>query len=331
MPIGRLPFQKVTAAMTKPKFDRRMIPAQAVVQSVLMADGWPVRTFEWPAPAKPRGSILFLGGRGDFFEKYLESMAHWQSLGWSITSFDWRGQGGSGRVGSNPNVGHIEHFSDWIGDLAEIYAAWSARSARPHVVIAHSMGGHLGLRAVIEQRIDPTAMVLISPMLGFNTGPLPASLAGWIVRMLASRGALDREAWADNAQKASAVWNERHTYLTHDSARYADEVWWKQHKPELAIGPPSWQWLIEAMASIKAIAAPGLLEAIKIPVMIIGTDGDKLVSAKAMRLIAARLPEAAIRMFDKDVAHEVLRERDEVRGEAIGLIDSLLDRVASLG
>ncbi len=317
--------------MTQQKFDRRMIPTGAALQSVSMRDGWPVRMFGWPVPAKPRGSILFLGGRGDFFEKYLESLAHWHSRGWSITAFDWRGQGGSGRVGSDPKVGHIEHFSDWIDDLAQIYAEWQARSAGPHIVIAHSMGGHLGLRAVIERRIDPAAVVLISPMLGFNTGLLPESLAGLIVRMLAARGAMDRQAWADNNQKASAVWNERHTYLTHDSARYADEVWWKQHKPELAIGPPSWQWLIEANASIKAIAAPNLLEAVDIPVMIIGTDGDKLVKAKAMRQIAARLPEAAIRMFGNDVAHEILRERDEVRDEAIGLIDSFVDRVASRG
>ncbi len=327
MPIGRLPFEKVTAGMTELKFDRRTIPADAVVQAQAMRDGWPIRTFDWPAPTKTRGSILFLGGRGDFFEKYLESFGAWHSSGWSITSFDWRGQGGSGRVGSDPKVGHIEHFSNWIDDLAEVYRDWKARHAGPLVVIAHSMGGHLALRAIIEKRIDPAAVVLSSPMLGFNTSLLPASWATWIARRLAARGAMDRQAWADN-EKSTAAWNERHTYLTHDSARYADEVWWKHQKPELAVGPPSWQWLIEANVSIEAITATGLLEAVATPVMIIGTDGDKLVSAKAIRAVAARLPNAAIRMFDKNVAHEILRESDDVRDEAMALIDTFLDRAA---
>jgi lysophospholipase len=314
--------------MTELKFDRRMIPADAVVQDQPMRDGWPIRTFEWPVAGAVRGNILFLGGRGDFFEKYLESLADWHRDGWSIASFDWRGQGGSGRLGSDPNVGHIEHFSDWIDDLAEVYGAWKARTAGPHVVIAHSMGSHLALRAVIERRIDPAALVLMSPMLGFNTGALPASWAAWIAQRLAARGAMDRQAWKDN-EKATAAWNERHTYLTHDPARYADEVWWKHQHPELAVGPPSWQWLIEANSSMRAITAPRLLEAVNTPVLLIGTDEDKLVNAHAMRSVAARLPEAAIKMFDKDVAHEILRERDDVRGEAMALIGSFLDRAAT--
>ena len=77
---------------------------------------------------------------------------------------------------------------------------------------------------------------------------------------------------------------------------------------------------------MRAITAPRLLEAVNTPVLIIGTDGDKLVNAQAIRSVAARLPEAAIKMFDEDVAHEILRERNDVRGEAMALIDSFLDR-----
>lgn len=315
--------------MTEPKFDRRTIPLGATILTQTLRDTWPVRGFDWPVGADQRGSILFLSGRGDFFEKYLESFAHWHGAGWSITSYDWRGQGGSGRVGSDPRVGHIEHFSDWIDDVAELYAKWKATTPAPHVIIAHSMGAHLALRAVIEKRIDPAALVLCSPMLGFNTAPLPARLAGWVVGKLAARGAMDRQAWADN-ENATSVWNERSSYLTHDRARYADEIWWKREVPELVLGPPSWRWLIEAHASTQLIAAPGILESVHIPIMIIGTDGDKLVNAHVIRACAARLPEAAIKMFDKDVAHEILRERDEIRNEALALIDTFLDRAARL-
>src|SRR5256885_5327523 len=51
---------------------------------------------------------LFQGGRGDIFEKYLESFSHWKGQGWTITSFDWRGQGGSGdRKSTRLNSSHL--------------------------------------------------------------------------------------------------------------------------------------------------------------------------------------------------------------------------------
>ena len=67
--------------------DRRAIPPHAQESMWAAADGHAVRRIDWPGAADgPRGSILFQGGRGDIFEKYLESFAHWQDRGWTITS-----------------------------------------------------------------------------------------------------------------------------------------------------------------------------------------------------------------------------------------------------
>ena len=85
---------------------RRAIPAGARVSRWHAPNDWALRRFDWPAEGESRGAMLFQGGRGDIFEKYLESFAHWHARGWSITSFDWRGQGGSGRLSANPLVGH---------------------------------------------------------------------------------------------------------------------------------------------------------------------------------------------------------------------------------
>ena len=56
----------------------------------------------------------------------------------------------------------------------------------------------------------------------------------------------------------------------------------------------------------------------------IGTRGDQLVSPAAIPHFAARLPNCTLKMFEPDVAHEILRERDGPRDEAIALIDVLL-------
>ncbi len=132
-------------------------------------DGWLRRRLTLPAaPTAPaRGSILFLSGRGDHYEKYLESISIWSREGWNVEAVDWRGQGGSGRLASG-DTGHIDAYSRWIDDLADDWASFEARCCALHVIIAHSMGGHLGLRALAERRVSPRAAVLLSPMLGLN-------------------------------------------------------------------------------------------------------------------------------------------------------------------
>jgi lysophospholipase len=309
-------------------FERRAIPQGAVIGMMPARDGWGLRCFDWPSgAAHPRGSILFQGGRGDIIEKYLESFGHWHVQGWHVSAFDWRGQGGSGRLSKNPHVGHIDDFGVWIDDLAEMFASWKGRTPGPHVIIAHSMGGHLVLRALAERRIAPDAAVLVAPMLGFATAPLPLPIATGFAKLMARVSGPDKPAWPRN-EKPTLPGASRQKLLTGDDARYADELWWKAQKPELELGPPSWPWLVAAYASNDQLGAPGALESIQTPVLFVGTDGDRLVSPPAIRKAASRLPNAALKMFDQSVAHEILRERDGPRDQALAAIDAFLDREA---
>ena len=152
--------------MDRPIFDRRAIPADARLGEWRCPDGWPLRRFDWPGSG--RGSILFQGGRGDIIEKYLEAFGHWHAQGWSITAFDWRGQGGSGRLTRNPNVGDIDDFATYVPDLKAFWADWAPGAPGPRVLIGHSMGGHLVLRALAEGAVNPDATVLVAPMLGLH-------------------------------------------------------------------------------------------------------------------------------------------------------------------
>ena len=63
---------------------------------------------------------MFLPGRGDFYEKYLETLEQWSNQGWVVTAADWRGQAGSGRLGADKVTGHIGDYAQWIGDLAAL-------------------------------------------------------------------------------------------------------------------------------------------------------------------------------------------------------------------
>lgn len=300
---------------------RRTYPTDATITVQPMADGWPVRVFDWSA-ASPKGSILFQGGRGDIIEKYLESFAHWHAQGWSVTAFDWRGQGGSGRLLGDPMVGHSPGFGTWIDDLSEFWKAWTAKSQGPHIVIGHSMGGHLILRALAEGRIVPDGAVLVAPMLGFETAMLPVGLVAAIVGMVARGRFGERLAWKTNERPAAAH-ASRAGFLTHDADRYADELWWKTEKPELALGPPSIKWLADAYGSAVMVQDMDLSK-IATPLLGLGTWGDKLVSPQAIADIVPRIPGAELHMFGKDIAHEILREIDSVRNDALARIDVFL-------
>jgi lysophospholipase len=309
----------------KGAFDRRAIPAGAVEAYWSAPDGFPLRRIDWPPPDRAaRGSLLFLPGRADAYEKYLESFEDWRRRGWRVSAIDWRGQGGSGRLGIDSDTGHIEDFSVWIDDLAALWAEWRDSSPGPHVIIGHSMGGHLALRGLAEGRIDPSAAVLMAPMLGL-TGRLPRGLIHGSARLMASIGDPRRKAWKWSDKPGQAPL-DRINLLTHDPQRYADELWWRDARPETATGPGSWRWVERAYASMRGLQQPGLLEKVDTPVLIVAADHDSLVDPGAIERAAARLPRAELVRFGPEARHEILREVDPVRNKALAAIDAFLDR-----
>lgn len=307
--------------MTAPESVRRAIPEGAQVHHWTTPDGWQLRAFAWPAEGPARGSILFQGGRGDIFEKYLELFHHWHAHGWTITSFDWRGQGGSGRLTEARNCGHIEDFAQYITDFRAFYADWQAATPGPHVVVAHSMGGHLVLRALVEGAAKPDAAVLVAPMLGVH-----AIGGAWFGEKLAGLmgnvGDVTRPAWKTNEKPYTT--ESRQKLLTHDRDRYSDELWWKEAKPELSTGSPSWKWLIEAFRSMRELRASPRLKTMNVPVLLLVAEADGLVDPRAALAIAPKLPDARVVRFGRESAHEILREGDKVRNRAIGEIDLFL-------
>lgn len=312
-------------------FDRRAIPATAQESRWALPDGHAIRRIAFaPTAEHPvRGSLLFMPGRGDFYEKYLESLAGWAAQGWHVSAADWRGQGGSGRMAADPLVGHIRDFAVWIADLAALWRDFTANNPPPHVLIGHSMGGHLVLRAVAEGAVHPDALVLSAPMLGFLSA-IPQAIQHLYARLMCKIGDPARMAWPVSEKPGSPL-DKRATLLTHDPDRYADEEWWRTARPELVIGPASWRWVERAAASIEVLRAPAMLEAVKIPVLLLAAKHDALVSWPAIEQAAARMPRAQLVTWGPEARHEVLREADPVRGKVLAVIDDFLDRMVPTG
>ncbi|MBO80511.1 alpha/beta hydrolase [Citromicrobium bathyomarinum] len=319
---------------TAAKFDRRAIPAAAVERHWEAADGTRLRRIDWQpqgrddgADEPPRGSILFLPGRGDHYEKYLETLDQWSREGWYVTASDWRGQGTSKRLGRDPHTGHIEDFGIWTRDLSSLWDTWQAETPGPHVLIGHSMGGHLVLRALVEKRVDPDAVVLSAPMLGLVGTPGPLWLLGPLSKGIARLGDPRRPAWK-SSEKPGALPEDRGALLTHDPDRYADELWWRDERPEVAMGPASWGWVAAAIESMRTIEAKGALETVETPVLLFGTTNDQLVAWNAIERAGQRLPYGEVLEFGDEAHHEIFREADRVRTRAMDGIADFLDRKA---
>lgn len=273
---------------------------------------------------------MFLPGRGDFYEKYLESFEHWRSRGWRVAAADWRGQAGSGRLGTDAVTGHIDDFAAWVADLEAMWHDWASDRSAPLVLVGHSMGGHLALRALAEGALGPApdALVLIAPMLDVIPERVPLALRRLFASVRCAAGDPRRPAWKWS-ERPGEVPAFRQRLLTHDPDRYADELWWREARPELRMGPGSWGWVRGALASIAWLQQPGVLEQIELPVHIVATRADRLVGVRAIGRAAARLPNAEISWFGDEAAHEILREVDPVREQALAQIDAFLDRHAA--
>lgn len=270
-------------------------------------------------------------GRGDFYEKYLETLEQWHRSGWRVTASDWRGQAGSGRLGKDAVTGHIDDFSTWTDDLAHFWRQWRTEVPGPHVIVGHSMGGHLIMRALVDGKLSgeiaPDAVVLSAPMLGMNGPALPLPVLHGMAKLMTLIGDSTRQAWKWS-EKPGEKASSRANLLTHDSERYADEMWWREARPELVMGPASWRWVERAYASWRVLEAPGALEAVDVPVLIVSTTSDRLVSHAANVRGAQRLPCGKLIIFGEEAHHEILREVDAVRERMMREISDFLDEVA---
>lgn len=306
--------------MEKLPDQRRAHPAGATFSTWTAPDNWALRRMDWLQDdgTKPRGSLFFANGRGDFIEKYLEAYHHWHGLGWNVTAFDWRGQGGS-RAAAYA----YESFDALIDDLAAMLSDWRGGNAGPHAAIGHSMGGHLLLRTLVEREPALDAAILVAPMIGVNSAPTPSWLAPTIANTMCRLGLGPSPMWKTPPAMRQPG-GQRQRNLTSSDERYADELWWWDQQPDWDLGAPSWSWMRAAFRSAATAFTPERLKRVQIPVLLLAAERDRLVSSTEIARAARQLPSAELEIFP-GAAHEILREADPIRLAALARIDAFLD------
>jgi lysophospholipase len=307
------PLAMAHQPQTDPLLRRRTLPDGGAREFRAMRDGWPVRTLRWAA-RDGRPTILLAGGRADFIEKYAETIHDLVDDGWGVASFDWRGQGLSRRLGQTPQHGASPGFDVWLADLAELID-WAGDGA-PLPVIAHSMGGHLLLRHLAAGGQGVARAALLSPMTGLAAKPLGPWLARLVARWQVQAGKGGDYVLGGGPWQPGRPGERRQEWLTTSVERYVDESWWIGQYPSLALGSVTWGWLDDAFASIAALVAPGVPEAIGVPVLALIPERDALVDSVATRRLVARIPGARLEAF-AGAGHELLREAEPMRSDVL--------------
>jgi lysophospholipase len=271
---------------------------------------------------QPRALCLLLNGQTEFIEKYFEVIDELRARGFSVVTFDWRGQGGSSRLLADARKAHIEDFAAYDQDLDAMIR--TIADPLPKIAMAHSMGGNILLRRLHDEPGEFAAAILCAPMLGINFRGAP----GWVVKTIARL--LNRK-----APSADFVWGMGtrdqltqpfdQQIVTSDPVRYARNQALLKANPDLRLNGPTWSWLAAAIRSIALLRSPGYAEAIATRSILFGAGQDRVCETPAAADFAARMPNAQFVEIAR-AEHEILMERDEVRGRFWSAFDAFLQK-----
>ncbi len=287
------------------------------------SDGIRLRLGGWAAD-DAKGTVLLLPGRTEYIEKYGKTIRHLNNAGWAVATLDWRGQGLSDRLDADARLGHVIDFRDYQRDVAELVTfADDAGLPGTRAMIAHSMGGCIGLRTLCNG-INILGAVFSAPMWGIEM-PAYARPFTYLLPPLARLVAKETR-FAPGTKPGNYIVETAfdENMLTNHPDTYD---WLAEHAkaaPEFALGGPSIQWVGAATLEnnrLRRLPRPNL------PVLTFVGSLEKIVSIKAIKRLHANWPSGELRIV-QGVKHEVMMEappaRDSFFTETLSFLDSLV-------
>jgi lysophospholipase len=295
--------------------------------SMVARDGTRLRTGVFRAEPQARGVCVLLHGQTEFIEKYAEVIGELNARGFTVATFDWRGQGGSARLLADPLKSYVRDFAQFDDDLQSFLEQVVRPLAdRPPLALAHSMGAHILLRTLHDRPGAIRAAVLTAPMLAISTRGYPPWLARIVTALYAGTGLGGDFAWGMAARDPFLITFDTQL-VTSDGARFARVQDFLKTRPELRLAGPTWGWIEAAYRSMTCVNAPGYPEAIPMPVLVCGAGRDRIVLTEAERAFAARLPRGEY-LDLPDSEHEILMERDAIRTRFWAAFDGFMATIA---
>jgi lysophospholipase len=272
-------------------------------------DGIRIRVAHWRAGNK--GTVLIFPGRSEYVEKYGPAAGDLASRGYSTVTVDWRGQGLADRLLADRALGHVGSFLDYQKDVAALIRfVTHEKLPEPHFLIAHSMGGCIGLRA-LHEGLPVRAVAFSAPMWGIRMMPVLRPVA-WAVSALAPCiGLADRLVPGTSAETYVLEAEFEGNVLTRDAKMFEFMRRQQSEHPDLALGGPTLRWLHEAMSETHALArmpSPDIAG-----VTLLGSR-ERVVNVAAIHQRMAHWPNAQLHIIE-GAEHEPMMENALIRAQ----------------
>ena len=269
-----------------------------------------IRYALWPKGG--RGLIIFLNGRNEYIEKYNDTYARFQNLGYAVVALDWRSQGLSERPSWNKNLGHVETFQEYQLDLFAVLNQASIQKVNgKRILVGHSTGSCIGLRAVLNDNFNISGAIFLSPFWGFGSGfgkPSTIRFLAFIIKIFKAIGLGKISSGPQKKKPYVTTKTTQNNSLTSDGKQLARLQKIASLDPRLSIGPPSFSWLTAALCEIKKLQ---IEKRIEVPsIVLIGAE-DRIVSQEAARAQLIEDPQSIFKIYD-NARHELLIEKDEI-------------------
>ncbi len=297
--------------MSNAPYFAEIVPEGPAAQTVWIHadDGVRLRVGLWETDGA-KGTLLIFPGRSEYIEKYAPVAGDMARHGIAAIAMDWRGQGISDRLLADPLPGHVRRFPDYQRDVAALVTqARTLDLPKPWFVLGHSMGGAIGLRAVMEGL--PVASAAFSgPMWGIAASPALRPFM-WGLSFLSRFVGLSHRYPPTTTGPVPFPLAEPFdtNTLTRDATHYQLMRDQFTTRPELKVGAPTLNWLYEALSETRALTrrpSPDL------PCLTIMGSEEAIVEQSRIRDRMARWPGSTLHV-EPEGRHELLMEDAETR------------------
>jgi len=308
-----------------PKLESRFLPPPGWREGTFTnTEGRTVR-FGIVMPANARGIVVGIEGLSEFAEKYFETAHDMIARGFGFCIMDWQGQGRSHRHLEEREKRHLESFEDDLQDFHQFITDHVIKTAagKPLVMLAHSMGGHLGLLYLAAHPRTFSCAAFSAPMVGINAiRNMPrfvvAGITALAVRFNPSAYVPGGRAWYPDKDFVHSA-----TFLSSDPARNKLQNTWLEHDPELRVGDVTWTWLADAALSCHRLQTAQIMKDITVPCLFGIGQNDRIIDNNAIKALAVDAPNARIIELEGSL-HEILMERDQIRRRFLEQFDALI-------
>ncbi len=262
-----------------------------------------------------KAAVVISSGRTEAAIKYKELIFDLYNNGFSVYIFDHRGQGLSGRMLPDPEMGYIDNFENYVKDMKKFYD--TVVTLKPHkniFLLAHSMGGAIAMTYLEEYPDDFTAAAFSSPMLGL---PCPTCELIGILTGDEPKYAMGHSDYEGNKEPF-----EKNT-LTNSEIRFEimNNEFEKNKKARL--GGATYQWVYKSCKQFEKIFKN--LDKIKTPLILFSAENEEIVDRNAHSDFIEKMLELGktVKSYEVPKAkHELFIETDEIR---IPVLTKILD------